>query len=75
MGTNPIPTPSTGTSVIAAIEVSLALLQGTLTAIPATAEYAPIISLIEASIAKLVEAQSTPVTFGELEGYRIQKLW
>lgn len=68
-------TPNTGLSVTSAIDTSVHLLQGVLSVIPQTAVVGEAAGLVAAALDKLLAVQSTPTTFGQLEGLRLQKLW
>lgn len=69
--------PSTGggLSVTAAIDTTIHLLQGVLSAIPQAQAGAAAAGLVAAALDKLLAVQSSPTTFGQLEGLRLQKLW
>lgn len=69
--------PSTGggLNVTAAIDTTVHLLQGVLSAIPQAQAGAQAAQLIGAALDKLLAVQSSPVTFGQLEGLRLQKLF
>lgn len=75
MSTTTNPSTSGGLSVTAAIDTTVHLLQGILSAIPQAKGGAEAANLIAGALDKLIAVQSSPTTFGQLEGLRLQKLW
>lgn len=74
-----IPTPSKGASIIATVDVSLHLLEGTLATlgpiIPGGPLPAELVALLTAAIDNLVKFQGQAVTFGQLEDMRLKPTW
>lgn len=64
-----------GISVTSALDTAVHLLQGILSVIPQAGAGAQAAGLIAGALDKLVTVQSTPTTYGQLEGFRLQKLW
>lgn len=64
-----------GLSVTSAIDTAVHLLQGVLAVIPQAGAGAQAAGLIGAALDKLLTVQSTPVTFGQLEGFRLKQLF
>ena len=69
------PPASSGLSATAAVDTAVHLLQGVLGAIPKAQAASQAAGLIGAALDKLLTVQNTPTTYGQLESFRIQKLW
>jgi hypothetical protein len=61
--------------VISAIGLALSILEAVLSSAKANNLAVEIVQGVEAAVAALVKVRNTPVSFGQLEGLRVQTKW